>query len=64
MENVFMIDKTLMLNIIETLKNLDVRGWKSIDALVGCVLMLEQAMEAPPSTTKTETGEINLSQEE
>lgn len=55
MENLFMIDKSLMSEIISNLKNLKVDGWESMTALVGCVVLLEKAMDAPEPETKTET---------
>lgn len=50
MDDIYMIDKALMRDVIETLKTLDVRGWRSMDALVGCVLALEQGFNPPPDT--------------
>lgn len=58
MDNVFIMGKDLMANIIGSLKTLDVRGWDSMNTLVGCVVLLEQAMDAPPPEKKTETEEL------
>ena len=44
MENIFVMDKALMGTVIETLKLLDVRGFDSYDKLVGCVMLLTNAM--------------------
>ena len=63
MEDVFVIEKALMAEIIASLKTLDVRGWDSMDKLVGCVLLLEQAMNAPKPKEETESEEIKLSGE-
>lgn len=40
-----MIEKELLANLIGTLKQLDVRGYDSMNMLVGCVAMLSQAYE-------------------
>lgn len=59
--DLFVIDRDLMANIIATLKTLDVRGYESMDKLVGCVIHLERAMnnKIVPNDRKKEenTGE-------
>ena len=58
MGDLFIIEKSLMADIIASLKSLDVRGFNSMDTLVGCVILLENALNAPPPEEKTETKEI------
>lgn len=53
MEDIIMIDKKLLISVIATLKKLDVRGFDSMDALVGCVMVLEKALN-PPDPIKEE----------
>ena len=43
------IDKELLERIIQTLKKLDVRGFDSMDMLVGCVSALMSVYNAPAS---------------
>lgn len=49
------VDRQLLGFVIETLKTIDVRGFESMDALVGCVITLTQMMNTP--VIKTETKE-------
>lgn len=50
------ISKDLILRIIFTLKQLDVRGWDSMDSLVGVVNLLESIIK---QTEKQKTDEEN-----
>lgn len=43
--------------VIATLKTLDVRGWESMDRLVGCVMALERMVsEMQNSNSEDENG--------
>lgn len=44
--NSILVSRELVKNLANTLKTLDVRGWESIDALVGCVMILEKMANA------------------
>ena len=57
MENLFVMDKKLMEQIINTLKQIDVRGFDSMDALVGCVMLLQQGMNPPQAIADTNIKE-------
>lgn len=49
-----MIDKELLGKIIQTLKQLDVRGFESMDMLVGCVSALMSVYNTPEETKQQE----------
>ena len=49
-----MIDKELLGRIILTLKKLDVRGFESMDMLVGCVSALTSVYSAPSTEENKE----------
>ena len=55
----FMIDKQLMADIISTLKSIHPMDYDSMDKLVGCVSVLEVAMNPPQPVEETEKKEIN-----
>lgn len=61
MDNVFMADKNLMVDVINTLKTIHPLDYDSMDKLVGCVSVLEIAMNPPPSIEETKTEEIDPS---
>lgn len=60
MDNMIMLDKRVIGQVIETLKTLDVRGFDSMDKLVGIVMLLEQTMNPP----KTENEDDNTNKGE
>ena len=50
------VDKVLLQRVVYTLKQLDIRGYDSMDKLVGIVLSLEQCLEtAKPYSVREET---------
>lgn len=52
-----MIDKELLGKIIQTLKMLDVKGFESMDMLVGCVSALMSVYNNTPESEETEQQE-------
>lgn len=46
-----------LLRVVSTLKTLDVRGWDSMDRLVGCVMALERMIsEIQNTNSEDENG--------
>lgn len=58
MGDVFIIDKALMAEIINRLKTIHPTDFDGMNKLVGCVLVLEEAMNPPKSEQKTEEIKI------
>lgn len=55
--NMVLVDRNLLAQVVNSLKTLDVRGWNSIDTLVGCVQVLSQAANQPPVKVNVEEPE-------
>lgn len=51
------IPAELLQSIILTLKNIDVRGYDSMDRLVGLVMLFENILNQPPVETTEEGSE-------
>lgn len=52
------ISEAMLLSVIETLKGIDVRGFDSMNRLVGLVMFFENILKQPPvEETKEEGGE-------
>lgn len=52
-----MTDTEIIKNVINTLKSLDVRGYDSMDRLVGCVMVLEKYLKNLETTETKETDD-------
>lgn len=51
----YILNEQLIRSVIRTLKGIDVRGYESMDALVGLVVLFEQILKTP---IPRNTGEI------
>ena len=51
------IPAEMLQNVILTLKNIDVRGYDSMDRLVGLVMFFENILRQPPVETTEEGSE-------
>lgn len=51
----YKISEGMLKNVIMTLKNIDVRGYDSMDRLVGLVMFFEGILNQPP-VAETEEG--------
>ena len=51
------ISEGMLQNVILTLKNIDVRGYDSMDRLVGLVMFFENILNQPPVETTEEGSE-------
>ena len=51
------VTEELIKSVIETLKGIDVRGYDSMDRLVGLVMLFERILNMPAPTTEEEDGE-------
>ena len=49
------VDRGVLYGLVQSLKQIDVRGYDSMDRLVGCVMVLENLMNAPVPAKKEET---------
>ena len=56
--NLYVIDRNLMIKVIETLKTLDVRGFENYDKIVGCVAVLTDGLKNSLPHEETEGGEV------
>ena len=54
MDDILGIQRLVLQQLLTTLKTLDVRGYESMNRLVGCVMLLEQLLSAPKEQEKTE----------
>lgn len=59
MENLFIMDKGLMRQVIESIKslNVDCKNFDEADKWVGIILLLEQAMNPPIPVEETDKQE-------
>lgn len=53
----YKIDPDLLVRIVATLKQIDVRGYESMDRLVGLVMMLEHMLSTEPMKESADEGE-------
>lgn len=53
LDGMILLDRRIVEGIINTLKTIDVRGFDSMDSLVGSVMMLQQALSQPPIQYET-----------
>jgi len=51
------VDRGVLYGLVQSLKQIDVRGYDSMDRLVGCVMVLENLMNAPAPAKKEEQKE-------
>ena len=56
--NQYTISTDLILSVIKTLKEIDVRGYDSMNRLVGLVILFEQILNTP-AEPQTEDNPIN-----
>lgn len=54
MENLFICDKALMLQVINTLNSISVSGRDNMDKLLGVIMTLEAGLNPPKAEEKTE----------
>lgn len=64
MDNIVVVDKNLLRSIINSLKKIEVRGFDSMDILVGCVMLLEQTLNAPKPVEDTQEEIISSESED
>lgn len=50
------ISEAMLLSVIETLKGIDVRGFDSMNRLVGLVMFFENILKQPPVEETKEEG--------
>jgi hypothetical protein len=51
------VSAELLQSVIATLKGIDVRGYESMDRLVGLVMLFERILNSPPIDKNKEDGE-------
>lgn len=58
----YILNEHLIRSVIITLKGIDVRGYESMDALVGLVVLFEQILKTPiPHNTEENPEEVDNS---
>ena len=58
------LNKDLILQVIKTLKGIDVRGYESMDKLVGLVMLFENIIQQAEEMAKKQAEEEAKKQEE
>lgn len=62
--NFIVADRGVLVSIIESLKKIDVRGFDSMDRLVGCVCCLQAIAKQTPSMPKEPAPKDGTDKEE
>lgn len=57
------VDRDVIASLIASLKRIDVRGFESMDRLVGCVIVLQKLIEQEQKTTTEGTFETKEEKE-
>lgn len=57
------VDKDVIASLIASLKRIDVRGFESMDRLVGCVIVLQKLIEQEQKITPEGTFETKEEKE-
>ena len=63
MGNLFILDKSIAYQMLDSLNAIEVRGKDNMDILLGVIMVLERALNAPPPTEQEATEEIPTTQE-
>lgn len=54
----YKLDANLVAGVVNTLKQIDVRGYESMDRLVGLVMLFENILKTNPEETGTSNVEV------